>query len=314
MTAVRSDYICHRCMHLLKRTRSNRRPFSSSAKASWETFLRRQVPPEGATRRERAVRRGSYRHTPSGAQWTKGALYSTAALQSAQSAPILAHQLDQSSKYLATSPASNAHQDTDASTTRTTKAKGSSNRDYLNISDNDLALRWDTVAPTAAQLEAADSFFTRRPPKFIWSAAKLRDIKLPPLPRNDISSRTRRDDSASEFTAKDNDIEEEVDTEPRPSSMALPEASEVAFLGRSNVGKSTLLNAILGSNSLCHTSSKPGRTRTMNAISVHDGRLIVLDMPGYGRASREEWGKEIMKYLENRKAYAYLLSFTHPLS
>ncbi|KAI9851295.1 MAG: hypothetical protein M1838_004031 [Thelocarpon superellum] len=74
---------------------------------------------------------------------------------------------------------------------------------------------------------------------------------------------------------------------------------EVVFLGRSNVGKSSLLNALLGA-SICHTSSKPGRTRYMNGISVHDGRLIVLDMPGYGRASREEWGSEIIKYLVGR--------------
>ncbi|KZF24901.1 hypothetical protein L228DRAFT_236060 [Xylona heveae TC161] len=77
-------------------------------------------------------------------------------------------------------------------------------------------------------------------------------------------------------------------------------APEVAFLGRSNVGKSSLLNAILG-RKLCYTSSKPGRTRTMNAISVNDGRLTVLDMPGYGKGSHEEWGKEIMKYLIGRK-------------
>ncbi len=75
----------------------------------------------------------------------------------------------------------------------------------------------------------------------------------------------------------------------------------MAFLGRSNVGKSTLLNALLGRR-ICHTSSRPGRTRTMNAISVHGGRLHVLDMPGYGHGSRREWGREIMKYLAGREA------------
>ena len=77
-------------------------------------------------------------------------------------------------------------------------------------------------------------------------------------------------------------------------------APEVAFLGRSNIGKSSLLNALLGKN-ICHTSSKPGRTRTMNGISVHGGKLVVLDMPGYGHGSEAEWGSEIMKYLSARK-------------
>ena len=82
---------------------------------------------------------------------------------------------------------------------------------------------------------------------------------------------------------------------------------EVAFLGRSNVGKSSLLNALMGKK-ICHTSSKPGRTRSMNFFAVGGedgygnlGRLAVLDMPGYGKGSREEWGREIMKYLLGRK-------------
>jgi GTP-binding protein len=83
---------------------------------------------------------------------------------------------------------------------------------------------------------------------------------------------------------------------------------EVAFLGRSNVGKSSLLNAVIGTT-LAHTSSKLGRTRAMNAFSIgaddstgDDGRkLVVLDMPGYGKGGREEWGKEILKYLEKRE-------------
>ncbi len=84
-------------------------------------------------------------------------------------------------------------------------------------------------------------------------------------------------------------------------TLAVASAPEVAFLGRSNVGKSTLLNAVLG-RKLCHTSGKPGRTRTMNAVGVHGGRLVVLDMPGHGHGSREEWGREILKYLGKRKA------------
>lgn len=131
-------------------------------------------------------------------------------------------------------------------------------REYLKISDNDLADRWETVEPTPSQLRYADLFFQAQPPKFMWSAAKFRTIDF-------------------------------------------ADAPEVAFLGRSNVGKSSLLNAILG-RKICHTSSKPGRTKTMNAISVNGGKLAVLDMPGYGKGSRAEWGKEILKYLSERRA------------
>ncbi|KAG0644399.1 P-loop containing nucleoside triphosphate hydrolase protein [Tuber brumale] len=77
-------------------------------------------------------------------------------------------------------------------------------------------------------------------------------------------------------------------------------APEVAFLGRSNVGKSSLLNALLD-RPLAHTSSKPGRTRLLNAYSIADGRGVLLDMPGYGHNSREEWGVQVMKYLQRRR-------------
>ncbi|KAI4156910.1 MAG: hypothetical protein L6R39_000923 [Caloplaca ligustica] len=84
---------------------------------------------------------------------------------------------------------------------------------------------------------------------------------------------------------------------------------EVTFLGRSNVGKSSLLNKLMGEN-ICHTSRNPGRTRTMNFFAVggedeqgNPGRLTVLDMPGYGHKSRAEWGEEIMKYLVGRRQY-----------
>ena len=75
------------------------------------------------------------------------------------------------------------------------------------------------------------------------------------------------------------------------------------------MGKSSLLNALMGQN-ICHTSNKPGRTRSMNFFAVggedshgNSGKLAILDMPGYGKGSREEWGPEIMKYLTGRKQY-----------
>ncbi|RVD80968.1 uncharacterized protein DFL_008851 [Arthrobotrys flagrans] len=84
---------------------------------------------------------------------------------------------------------------------------------------------------------------------------------------------------------------------------------EVAFLGRSNVGKSSILNALMAQKGMARTSSKPGRTKQMNAFSVGGARLTLLDMPGYGHGSRESWGREIMEYLRSRKQFrrAFLL-------
>ncbi|EWC44783.1 hypothetical protein DRE_06421 [Drechslerella stenobrocha 248] len=84
---------------------------------------------------------------------------------------------------------------------------------------------------------------------------------------------------------------------------------EVAFLGRSNVGKSSILNALMHQKGMARTSSKPGRTRKMNAFSVGGARLTLLDMPGYGHGSHKSWGLEIMEYLRSRKQFrrAFLL-------
>lgn len=131
-------------------------------------------------------------------------------------------------------------------------------------------------APTAAQLTYSNSFF-QKPPKHLWTGAFFRQFPASAHP-------------------------------------------EVAFLGRSNVGKSSLLNAIVNRPRArtAHVSKKPGRTKTMNAFGVGPemveiakgteswkalgkGGVVVVDMPGYGKGSREEWGEEIMKYLEKRK-------------
>jgi GTP-binding protein len=80
---------------------------------------------------------------------------------------------------------------------------------------------------------------------------------------------------------------------------------EVAFFGRSNVGKSSLLNTICGDKKLARVSSTPGRTRTVNFYLVN-GRCHFVDLPGYGyaHASREErmrWKDNVESYLNQRR-------------
>ncbi len=81
--------------------------------------------------------------------------------------------------------------------------------------------------------------------------------------------------------------------------------AEVAFAGRSNVGKSSLLNALLGRRSLARVSNTPGRTRELNYFSVGDS-LYVVDMPGYGYAKAPKslvagWTQLIHDYLRGRQ-------------
>lgn len=126
-----------------------------------------------------------------------------------------------------------------------------------------LSYRWDTLPPTPRQLKHASEFFSKEPPKFLWSAPKFK-------------------------------------------TMDWGDSPEVCFLGRSNVGKSSLLNALLNKK-IAHASSKPGRTRAMNAFAVGgsedngSNRLVVLDMPGYGKGGQADWGTQILKYLDKRK-------------
>ncbi|KAF9136173.1 hypothetical protein BGW39_005555 [Mortierella sp. 14UC] len=82
-----------------------------------------------------------------------------------------------------------------------------------------------------------------------------------------------------------------------PDNTIIP---EVAFIGRSNIGKSSLINGLVNRNGLVKTSSKPGHTRMMNFFKVGD-KLSLVDMPGYGFKSRDEWGGMILNYLQNRK-------------
>lgn len=83
---------------------------------------------------------------------------------------------------------------------------------------------------------------------------------------------------------------------------------EIAFLGRSNVGKSSLINSLLGRKNLARTSNTPGRTQAINFFNV-DNRLIFVDLPGYGYAKvpkniRHLWGKMAQEYLSERQNLA----------
>jgi GTP-binding protein len=83
---------------------------------------------------------------------------------------------------------------------------------------------------------------------------------------------------------------------------------EVAFLGRSNVGKSSLLNALAGASNLARVSSQPGRTRLVNFFRVDD-ELYLADLPGYGyaavsHATRDDWKKLVTSYLVDRAPLA----------
>ena len=86
------------------------------------------------------------------------------------------------------------------------------------------------------------------------------------------------------------------------SKLPVNSLPEVAFAGRSNVGKSSLINCVLGRKSLARTSAQPGKTQTLNFYKLNDAMYLV-DLPGYGyaktsKSEREQWGDMIAKYLE----------------
>jgi GTP-binding protein len=80
---------------------------------------------------------------------------------------------------------------------------------------------------------------------------------------------------------------------------------EIAFIGRSNVGKSSLINALVERKGLAKTSSTPGKTQLLNYFDVND-QFYIVDMPGYGyakvsRDKRQDWGKVSEDYFKKRK-------------
>ena len=90
-------------------------------------------------------------------------------------------------------------------------------------------------------------------------------------------------------------------------TSVLPENEhiEVAFAGKSNVGKSSLINALMNRKSLARTSAQPGKTQTINFYNINN-EMYFVDLPGYGYAKvsvseKEKWGKMIEKYLHKSK-------------
>jgi GTP-binding protein len=87
-------------------------------------------------------------------------------------------------------------------------------------------------------------------------------------------------------------------------NMINPDLPEFAFAGKSNVGKSSLINAIINNGNMARTSNTPGRTQEINFFSI-DGQLMLVDMPGYGYAKvtktlKEEWAGLITDYFKGR--------------
>jgi GTP-binding protein len=94
---------------------------------------------------------------------------------------------------------------------------------------------------------------------------------------------------------------------------------EIAFVGRSNVGKSSLLNALLGRKNLAYTSKTPGKTQQLNFFLV-DERFYAVDLPGYGyakapKSARDEWAQLQERYLAKRpslRGVVHLIDARHP--
>ena len=90
----------------------------------------------------------------------------------------------------------------------------------------------------------------------------------------------------------------------KPSQYPPENLKEIAFAGRSNVGKSSLLNLLTGRNKLAKVSGNPGKTRTINFFLIND-EFRIVDLPGYGYAKvsksvSESWGDMMETYIENR--------------
>lgn len=102
------------------------------------------------------------------------------------------------------------------------------------------------------------------------------------------------------------------------SKLPVTGRPEVAFAGKSNVGKSSLINGLMNRKALARTSAQPGKTQTINFYNIND-LMYLVDLPGYGyarvsTAEKEKWGKMIENYLHNSrdlKAVFLLIDIRH---
>lgn len=107
----------------------------------------------------------------------------------------------------------------------------------------------------------------------------------------------------------------------KPEDWPPDDMPEVAFVGRSNVGKSSAINALVQRKGLAITSSTPGRTRLLNFFEVN-GRLRLVDLPGYGfakasKGEREDWRETVEHYLTGRQSLVlivHLMDLRHDAS
>ena len=105
----------------------------------------------------------------------------------------------------------------------------------------------------------------------------------------------------------------------RPEQYPEDGLPEFALAGRSNVGKSSFINRMIGRKSLARISSKPGKTQTLNFYKIEE-QLFFVDVPGYGyakvsKSEREAWGKMIERYITGRqelKAVVQIVDLRHP--
>ena len=101
-----------------------------------------------------------------------------------------------------------------------------------------------------------------------------------------------------------NEVRLEI-TAGNPSQFPAAGLPEIVFAGKSNVGKSSLLNVLISRKALARTSGQPGKTQTINFYNVEE-QVLFVDLPGYGYAKvsktrREQWGKLIEDYLQKRE-------------